>query len=156
MRVGFGYDVHRLVEGRALVLGGVNIPYQKGLLGHSDADVLTHAIMDSLLGAAGAGDIGRHFPDSDPRYRGISSLVLLSRVEEILAQKGFVVGNIDAVVVARAPRLAPFIEKMETRLAAALRADPARVNVKATTTEGMGFEGGGEGASASAVATLIG
>jgi 2-C-methyl-D-erythritol 2,4-cyclodiphosphate synthase len=155
LRVGFGYDVHRLVEGRALVLGGVNIPYQKGLLGHSDADVLTHAIMDSLLGAAGAGDIGRHFPDSDPRYRGISSLVLLSRVEEILAQKGFVVGNIDAVVVARAPRLAPFIEKMETRLAAALRADPARVNVKATTTEGLGFTGAGEGIAAYATSLLL-
>jgi len=155
LRVGFGYDVHRLVEGRALVLGGINIPYQKGLLGHSDADVLTHAIMDSLLGAAGAGDIGRHFPDSDPRYKGISSLVLLSRVAEILVQKGFVVGNIDAVVVAQAPRLAPFLEQMETRLAAALRIDPARVNVKATTTEGLGFTGGGEGIAAYATSLLL-
>jgi 2-C-methyl-D-erythritol 2,4-cyclodiphosphate synthase len=153
--VGFGYDVHRLVEGRALVLGGVNIPYQKGLLGHSDADVLTHAIMDSLLGAAGAGDIGRHFPDSDPRYKGISSLVLLSRVGEILAQRGFVVGNIDAVVVAQAPKLAPFIAEMESRLAAALRVDPARVNVKATTTEGLGFTGGGEGIAAYATSLLL-
>lgn len=155
LRVGFGYDVHRLVEGRALVLGGVNIPYQKGLLGHSDADVLTHAIMDSLLGAAGAGDIGRHFPDSEPRYKGISSLVLLSRVKKILAQKGFVVGNIDAVVVAQAPRLAPFIEKIETRLAEALRADPARVNVKATTTEGLGLTGAGEGIAAYATSLLL-
>ena len=155
MRVGLGYDVHRLVEGRALVLGGVNIPYQKGLLGHSDADVLTHAIMDSLLGAAGAGDIGRHFPDSDPCYKGISSLVLLSRVREILAQKGFEVGNIDAVILAQAPRLALFMEEMKTRLAEALRIDPSRVNVKATTTEGLGFTGTGEGIAAYATSLIL-
>ncbi len=155
MRVGLGYDVHRLVEGRALVLGGVNIPYQKGLLGHSDADVLTHAIMDSLLGAAGAGDIGRHFPDSDPCYKGISSLVLLSRVREILAQKGFEVGNIDAVILAQAPRLAPFLEEMKTRVAEALRIGPAQVNVKATTTEGLGFTGAGEGIAAYATSLIL-
>ena len=155
MRVGFGYDVHRLVEGRALILGGVDIPYEKGLLGHSDADVLTHAIMDSLLGAAGAGDIGRHFPDSDPLYKGISSLVLLSRVRGILAQKGFTVGNIDSVIVARAPRLAPFLEEMKARLGEALGTDPGRINVKATTTEGLGFTGTGEGIAACATSLLF-
>lgn len=155
MRVGFGYDVHKIVEGRPLVLGGVNIPYEKGLLGHSDADVLTHAIMDALLGAAGAGDIGRHFPDSDRQYKGISSLILLSRVRDILAQKGLTVGNIDSVIVAQAPKLAPFMEEMKINVAEALRIKPAQVNVKATTTEGLGFAGSGEGIAAYAVAMIL-
>ncbi|OPZ75255.1 MAG: 2-C-methyl-D-erythritol 2,4-cyclodiphosphate synthase [Firmicutes bacterium ADurb.Bin456] len=155
MRIGFGYDVHRLVEGRALILGGVAIPHQKGLLGHSDADVLTHAVMDSLLGAAGAGDIGRHFPDSDPLYKGISSLVLLCRVQEILARRGFSVGNIDSVIVAREPRLAPFLGEMEARLGEALGAGPGRINIKATTTEGLGFTGTGEGIAAYATSLLV-
>lgn len=155
MRVGFGYDVHKIVEGRPLVLGGVNIPYEKGLLGHSDADVLTHAIMDALLGAAGAGDIGRHFPDSDRQYKGISSLILLSRVRDILAQKGLAVGNIDSVIVAQAPKLAPFMEEMKINVAEALRIKPAQVNVKATTTEGLGFAGSGEGIAAYAVAMIL-
>lgn len=154
MRVGFGYDVHRLVDGRPLILGGVEIPYDKGLLGHSDADVLVHAVMDALLGAAGAGDIGRHFPDSDDRYKGISSLTLLSRVGEVLHEKGFAVGNIDAVVVAQQPKLAPYIEAMELNLAKALSIDPARINVKATTTEGLGFTGTGEGIAAYGTALI--
>lgn len=154
MRVGFGYDVHRLVDGRPLILGGVEIPYDKGLLGHSDADVLAHAVMDALLGAAGAGDIGRHFPDSDDRYKGISSLTLLSRVGEVLHEKGFAVGNIDAVVVAQQPKLAPYIEAMELNLAKALSIDPARINVKATTTEGLGFTGTGEGIAAYGTALI--
>jgi 2-C-methyl-D-erythritol 2,4-cyclodiphosphate synthase len=154
MRVGFGYDVHRLVEGRPLVLGGVQVPYGKGLLGHSDADVLVHAVMDALLGAAGAGDIGRLFPDSDDRYKGIKSLILLSRVRQVLDEKGFAVGNIDAVVVAQKPKLAPYIEEMNLNIARALGIEPARVNVKATTTEGLGFTGTGEGIAAYATALL--
>jgi 2-C-methyl-D-erythritol 2,4-cyclodiphosphate synthase len=154
MRVGFGYDVHRLVDGRPLVLGGVKIPYEKGLLGHSDADVLVHAVMDALLGAAGAGDIGRHFPDTDDRYKGIESLKLLSRVGAILHEKGFTVGNIDSVIVAQKPKLAPYIEEMELNMAKALGIDPARVNVKATTTEGLGFTGTGEGIAAYGTALI--
>lgn len=154
MRVGFGYDVHRLVNGRPLILGGVEIPYEKGLLGHSDADVLVHAVMDALLGAAGAGDIGRHFPDSDERYKGIKSLLLLSRVGEILNEKGFSVGNIDAVVVAQQPKLAPYMEEMKLNMAKALAIDPARINVKATTTEGLSFTGTGEGIAAYGTALL--
>lgn len=154
MRVGFGYDVHRLVNGRPLILGGVEIPYEKGLLGHSDADVLVHSVMDALLGAAGAGDIGRHFPDSDERYKGIKSLILLSRVGEILNEKGFSVGNIDAVVVTQQPKLAPYMEEMKLNMAKALAIDPARINVKATTTEGLGFTGTGEGIAAYGTALL--
>lgn len=154
MRVGFGYDVHRLVGGRPLVLGGVLIPHEKGLLGHSDADVLVHAVMDALLGAAGAGDIGRHFPDSDRRYKGASSLVLLSRVKEILAAKNLEIENIDSVIVAQAPKLAPYIERMASALAKTLEIKPEQVNVKATTAEGLGFTGRGEGISAYAVALV--
>jgi len=154
LRVGFGYDVHRLVEGRPLVLGGVRIPYEKGLSGHSDADVLAHAVMDALLGAAGAGDIGKHFPDSEWQYEGISSLVLLSRVREILAAKSFEVVNIDSVIVAQAPKLAPYTEKMASKVAEALEIRPEQVNVKATTTEGLGFTGTGEGIAAYAVALI--
>lgn len=156
MRVGFGYDVHRLAEGRPLVLGGVEIPYEKGLLGHSDADVLVHAVMDALLGAAGAGDIGRHFPDTDDRYKGISSLVLLSRVGEVLREKGFTVGNIDAVIVAQRPKLAPYMEEMKLKMAEALGIGSSKVNVKATTTEGLGFTGAGEGIAAYGAALLEG
>ncbi|OPY57275.1 MAG: 2-C-methyl-D-erythritol 2,4-cyclodiphosphate synthase [Pelotomaculum sp. PtaU1.Bin035] len=154
MRVGFGYDVHRLVADRPLVLGGVNIPYEKGLLGHSDADVLVHAVMDAVLGAAGEGDIGRHFSDNDPRYKGISSLTLLSRVGEILGQKGLAVGNVDTVVVAQAPKLAPFMEEMKVKIAESLWVDPGKINIKATTTEGLGFAGAGEGIAAYAVALI--
>ncbi|MDF9407516.1 2-C-methyl-D-erythritol 2,4-cyclodiphosphate synthase [Pelotomaculum isophthalicicum JI] len=155
MRIGFGYDVHRLVADRPLVLGGVNIPYEKGLLGHSDADVLAHAVMDALLGAAGEGDIGRHFPDSDPQYKGISSLSLLSRVEHILNGKGLTVGNIDSVIVAQAPKLAPFMNEMKIKMAKSLRTEPYRINVKATTTEGLGFTGTGEGIAAYAIALVL-
>jgi len=147
--------VHRLVAGRPLVLGGVNIPYEKGLLGHSDADVLAHAVMDALLGAAGEGDIGRHFPDSDQQYKGISSLNLLSRVGHVLAAKGLTVGNIDSVVVAQAPKLAPFIGEMKVRMAESLLIEPGRVNVKATTTEGLGFTGTGGGIAAYAIALVL-
>jgi len=155
VRVGFGYDVHRMVEGRPLVLGGVNIPYEKGLLGHSDADVLTHAIMDALLGAAGAGDIGRHFPDSDGQYKGISSLLLLSRVRELLQKKGLNIVNIDSVIVAQKPKLASYMEAMTLNVAESLGVKPSQVNVKATTTEGLGFAGAGEGIAAYAVAMII-
>jgi len=155
LRVGFGYDVHRLVEGRPLVLGGVRIPYEKGLSGHSDADVLAHAVMDALLGAVGAGDIGRHFPDSDRRYEGISSVVvLLSRVKEVLATESFEVVNIDSVIVAQTPKLAPYLGKMAAIMAGVLQIKPNRVNVKATTTEGLGFTGTGEGIAAYAVALV--
>lgn len=155
MRIGFGYDVHRLVEGRKLILGGVELTYAKGLAGHSDADVLVHAIMDALLGAAGAGDIGRHFPDTDQKYRGISSIVLLERVREIIAGRGYIVGNIDAVVVAQAPKLAGHMGLMESNIARALDTDAGNINVKATTTEGLGFAGIGEGIASYAVAMLI-
>lgn len=148
VRTGFGYDVHRLVEGRPLILGGVNIPYPRGLAGHSDADVLTHAIMDALLGAAGAGDIGRHFPDSDPCCKGINSLNLLERVRAVILARGYMVGNIDSVIVAQEPKLAPYMERMADALAGALGTEPARVSVKATTTEGLGFAGTGEGIAA--------
>ncbi len=154
MRVGIGYDAHRLVEGRELILGGVTIPYEKGLLGHSDADVLLHAICDALLGAAGLGDIGRHFPDTDPAYKGISSLQLLEEVREKVFQTGFSCGNVDAVIVAQKPKLAPFMDEMKSNIASALRIAPDLVNIKATTTEGMGFEGCGEGISAQAVTTV--
>lgn len=154
MRVGIGYDAHRLVDDRPLVLGGVTIPHTKGLLGHSDADVLLHAICDALLGAAGLGDIGKHFPDTDPAYKGIASLELLEAVGEKISRNGFSCINIDAVIVAQKPKLFPFMEEMESNIAAALRTAPASVNVKATTTEGLGFEGAGEGISAQAVVLI--
>ena len=156
MRVGTGYDVHRLVEGRKLIIGGVDIPYDKGLLGHSDADVLLHAVCDALLGAAGLGDIGRHFPDTDQRFRGISSLKLLSEVDRLLGEKGFRVNNIDATIVAERPKMAPHIAAMAANIAAAVRADVSAVNVKATTTEGLGFAGRGEGIAAYAACTIVG
>ncbi|MDD3652709.1 MAG: 2-C-methyl-D-erythritol 2,4-cyclodiphosphate synthase [Desulfotomaculaceae bacterium] len=155
MLIGFGFDVHRLAEGRPLVLGGVNIPFDRGLLGHSDADVLVHAVMDSLLGAAGEGDIGRLFPDNDRQYRGISSLSLLMRVREILVRKGLVVGNIDSVIVAQSPKLAPFMDEMKINIAETLHINPAKVNIKATTTEGLGFTGTSEGFAAYAIAMVL-
>jgi len=148
MRVGIGYDAHRLAEGRKLILGGVEVPYEKGLLGHSDADVLTHALCDAMLGAVGAGDIGAHFPPSSPELEGISSITLLERVNEMLRERMYRVRNVDAVVVAQEPRLAPYIDAMRAALAAALSLPPEQVSVKATTTESMGFEGRGEGISA--------
>lgn len=155
MRIGHGYDVHRFTEGRPLVLGGVTVAHDRGLLGHSDADVLTHAVMDALLGAAALGDIGLHFPDSDPAYRGISSLTLLSRVGELLAEKGYRVGNIDATVVAEEPKLRPYIDAMRANLAGALGIEPERVSVKATTEEGLGFTGERLGIAAHAVCLLV-
>ena len=154
MRIGHGYDVHRLVSGRALILGGVRLDYPLGLDGHSDADVLTHAVMDALLGAAGLGDIGRHFPDNDPAYRGIDSQILLSKVRELLAAKGFRIGNLDVTVIAQAPKLAPHLAAMEQTLAATLEIDPARINVKATTEEHLGFTGRGEGIACHAVCLI--
>lgn len=154
MRVGFGYDVHRLVEERKLILGGVEIPYEKGLLGHSDADVLVHAVMDAMLGAAGMGDIGRHFPDSDNQYKGIDSMILLQKVTELLTEAGYMVNNIDVTVVAQRPKLAGYIPQMEANLARAVQVEEDAVNVKATTTEKLGFEGEGLGMSAYAVCTI--
>ena len=154
MRIGHGYDVHRLVEGRKLILGGVEIPYEKGLLGHSDADVLTHAVMDALLGAAGLGDIGRHFPDSDDRFLGADSLELLRQVCAMLADKGFRVGNVDVTVIAQRPKLAGFIPAMRENLAAVMGVSPEDVNVKATTEEKLGFTGEGLGIAAHAVALI--
>ena len=154
MRIGQGYDVHRLVEGRALILGGVTIPYEKGLLGHSDADVLTHALMDALLGAAALGDIGQLFPDKDPAYEGADSLVLLKTVCALIKEKGFSIGNVDVTVVAQRPKLAPYREEMRRRLSEVMELDLSRVSVKATTEEGLGFTGSGEGISAMAVALL--
>jgi len=154
VRVGIGYDVHKLAPERQLILGGVTIPYERGLLGHSDADVLIHAVMDALLGAAALGDIGRHFPDSDPRYKGISSLKLLAAVKDKLAAENYVINNLDAVVVAQAPKLAPHIPAMRENIARVLGVDPGAVNVKATTTEHLGFAGRGEGIGAYAVCTL--
>ena len=154
MRIGTGYDVHRLVEGRKLILGGVDIPYEKGLLGHSDADVLVHAVMDALLGAAALGDIGLHFPDSDPAYRGADSLQLLRRVVEILAENGYLVENVDATIIAQAPKLRPYIDQMRKNIASAMETDPDRVSVKATTEEHLGFTGRLEGISAQAAALI--
>ena len=149
-----GYDVHRLVEGRDLIIGGVKIPHNLGFLGHSDADVLLHAIMDALLGAAGLGDIGKHFPDTDEQYRGISSVKLLVRVGELIAEKGYVVENIDATIIAQKPKMRPHIARMEQNIAEALGISAEQVNVKATTEEGLGFTGTGEGISAQAVCAL--
>lgn len=155
MRVGMGYDVHRLVEGRALILGGVSIPYEKGLLGHSDADVLLHAIMDALLGAASLGDIGKHFPDTDPAYKGISSLQLLKRVGALLEEKNYVIGNIDATIIAQRPKMAPHILTMRENVAEALQISMDQINIKATTEEGLGFTGTGEGISSQAICALL-
>jgi 2-C-methyl-D-erythritol 2,4-cyclodiphosphate synthase len=155
-RTGFGYDAHRLVEGRKLILGGVEVPYEKGLLGHSDADVLLHAVADAILGAAGMGDIGVHFPDTDPAYKGISSRKLVQITAEKIKDKGFSIINIDSVIVAQKPKLAGFMPQMKANLAEDLGIDRGRVNVKATTTEGMGPEGRGEGISSYAVCTLAG
>ena len=154
LRVGHGYDVHRLVAGRALILGGVTVPFDRGLLGHSDADVLTHAVMDALLGAAALGDIGKLFPDSDAAYAGADSIALLERVTALLREHGWQVGNVDATVVAQAPRLAPYIPDMRRRLAEAMGLDVDCVSVKATTEERLGFTGSGEGMAAHAVALI--
>lgn len=154
MRIGTGYDVHRLAENRDLIIGGVRIPYEKGLLGHSDADVLLHAVMDALLGAAALGDIGKHFPDTDPAYKGISSLKLLERVGALLQENHFLVENIDATVIAQAPKMRPYIDTMRENIAKALGIDLTQVNVKATTEEGLGFTGRGEGISSQAVCML--
>ena len=154
MRIGQGYDVHRLVQDRPLILGGVEVPYEKGLLGHSDADVLIHAVMDALLGAAALGDIGQHFPDTDPAYKGISSVELLKKVGEFLDEKGFVIENIDSTIIAQRPKLASYRPQMAANIADALHLDVSRVSVKATTEEGLGFTGNGEGISAQAIALL--
>ena len=156
MRVGMGYDVHKLVEGRDLILGGVKIPHTLGLLGHSDADVLLHAIMDALLGAAALGDIGKHFPDTDPQYKGISSIKLLEHVAKLIEEKGYIVENIDATIIAQKPKMRPYIEEMEKNIAAALHIDVSQINVKATTEEGLGFTGTEEGISSQAICMLNG
>ena len=155
MRIGHGYDVHRLVEGRRLILGGVDIPHETGLLGHSDADVLTHAVMDAILGALGLGDIGRHFPDTDPAYAGADSLGLAMRLVPMMAEAGLTVGNIDATVIAQAPKLAPHLPQMKENLARALSTTPDRINIKATTEERLGFTGEKLGIAAHAVCLLI-
>lgn len=155
MRVGMGYDVHKLVEGRPLILGGVSIPWEMGLLGHSDADVVVHAIMDALLGAAALRDIGRHFPDTDPEYKGISSILLLEKVGGMLKEKGYTIGNIDATIIAQKPRLLPFIDAMTANVAGALGIGADQVNIKATTEEGLGFTGSLEGISAQAVCCIF-
>lgn len=154
MRVGFGYDVHRLVENRPLILGGVTIPYEKGLLGHSDADVLLHAIMDSLLGAAALGDIGKHFPDTDEKYKGISSIKLLKHVGDLLDVNGYIIGNIDATIIAQSPKMAPHIEAMRKNISSTLNISIDQVNVKATTEEGLGFTGTKEGISSQSVCLI--
>ena len=156
MRIGTGYDVHRLTEGRKLIIGGVEIPYEKGLLGHSDADVLLHAIMDALLGAAALGDIGLHFPDSDERYSGISSIELLKRVRRLLLEKGYTVNNVDSTIIAQAPKMRPYIDEMRKNIANALLLPIDDINVKATTEEGLGFTGQGEGIAAQAVCLIEG
>ena len=155
MRIGQGYDVHRLVEGRKLILGGMEIPYERGLLGHSDADVLLHAIMDAMLGAAGLGDIGRHFPDNDPGYKDADSLILLQTVAHKLNEAGWRVGNLDATIVAQKPKLAAYLPQMREKIAKAVGVMPERINVKATTEEGLGFTGSGDGIAAQAVVLLV-
>ena len=154
MRIGHGYDVHRLTQGRKLILGGVDIPYEKGLLGHSDADVLVHAVMDALLGAAALGDIGKHFPDTDPAYSGADSMMLLDHVRNLIEDRGYYIENIDATILAQKPKLAPYIPQMKTNIAVVLRISPDQVNVKATTEEGLGFTGEGLGMAAHAVCLL--
>ncbi len=154
MRVGMGYDVHRLVEDRKLIIGGVEIPYEKGLLGHSDADVLLHAIMDALLGAAALGDIGKHFPDTADEYEGVSSMVLMEEVRKKLSEKNYIIENVDATIIAQKPKMAPQIDQMVENVAKVLRIDKDQVNIKATTEEGLGFTGEGKGISAQAVACI--
>ena len=154
MRIGQGYDVHRLTEGRPLIIGGVTIPYEKGLLGHSDADVLVHAVMDALLGAAALGDIGAHFPDTDERYKGADSMKLLAEVRDMLSDKMYFIQNIDATIIAQAPKMRPYIDRMRENIADTLGIDQDQVNIKATTEEHLGFTGRGEGISASAVCLL--
>lgn len=155
MRIGMGYDVHKLTEGRDLILGGVKIPYEKGLLGHSDADVVVHAIMDALLGAAALGDIGQHFPDTDPAYKGISSIALLEQVGSLLEEHNYVIENIDATIIAQRPKMMPHLPKMRENVAKALGIETDQVNIKATTEEGLGFTGSGEGISAQAICLLL-
>lgn len=155
MRIGHGYDVHRLVEERKLIMGGVDIPWEKGLLGHSDADVLLHAISDAILGAIGEGDIGKHFPDTDAAYKGADSLVLLNRVMQLANERGWILGNLDATIIAQRPKMAPHIPQMRENIARTLNADIGQVNVKATTEEGLGFSGRGEGISAHAVVLML-
>ncbi|WP_026074630.1 2-C-methyl-D-erythritol 2,4-cyclodiphosphate synthase [Brevibacillus massiliensis] len=155
MRIGQGFDVHQLVEGRPCMIGGVTIPYEKGLLGHSDADVLLHAITDALLGAIGEGDIGRHFPDTDPAYKDADSMELLLQVWHRVKQQGYVLGNLDATIIAQAPKMAPYIPSIQKRVAEALEAETSQVNIKATTTEQLGFTGRGEGIAAQAVCLLV-
>ena len=154
MRIGHGYDVHKFAENRKLIIGGTEIPFELGLLGHSDADVLVHAIMDALLGAAALGDIGKHFPDSDPGYKGADSLVLLKKVGELLSEEGYVIENIDSTIIAQKPKMRPYIDDMRKNIADALKIDVDRVNVKATTEEGLGFTGSGEGISSQAICSL--
>lgn len=154
MRIGMGYDVHKLVPERKLILGGVDIPYELGLLGHSDADVLLHAIMDSLLGAASLGDIGKHFPDTDDRFKGISSIELLKEVGKLISKKGYKIGNIDATIIAQKPKMAPHIPLMRENIASALNIDLEQINVKATTEEGLGFTGEGKGISSQSICLL--
>jgi 2-C-methyl-D-erythritol 2,4-cyclodiphosphate synthase len=156
MRIGHGYDVHRLVEGRKLIMGGVEIPWEKGLLGHSDADVLLHAIADAILGAIGEGDIGKHFPDTDPAYKGADSLKLLEHVGGLAAERGYTLGNLDATIIAQKPKMAPHIQQMRENIARVLKAATEQVNVKATTEEGLGFTGTGEGISSHAVVLMLG
>ena len=155
MLIGFGYDVHRLAEGRKLIIGGVEIPYEKGLAGHSDADVLLHAICDGLLGAMGAGDIGKHFPDTDPQFRGISSVKLLHIVTSMLAKQSLTVGNLDTTVIAEQPRIMPYIPSMRTQIATTMNIAEGKVNIKATTSEGLGFVGEGKGIAAYAIVLLV-
>lgn len=154
MRIGFGYDMHRLVEGRRLFLGGVEIPFEKGLLGHSDADVLLHALCDALLGAAGLGDIGQHFPDTDPEYQGIASLKLLSKTFQMITRRGFIVSNVDATILAEAPKITPHSDSMRDNIAKALNVDRGRINIKVTTAEGLGIIGAGIAIAAYCVVTI--
>ncbi len=154
MRIGMGYDVHKLVKGYDLILGGVKIPHDKGLLGHSDADVIVHAIMDALLGAAGLGDIGKHFPDTDEEYKGVSSILLLKKVGVLISEEFYIIGNIDATIIAQQPKLAPYIEEMVENIAKALGISKRQINIKATTEEGLGFTGAGEGIASQAIALL--
>lgn len=154
MRVGMSYDVHKLVKERALIIGGITMPYEKGLLGHSDADVLTHAIMDAILGALGAGDIGKHFPDTDPLYKDVSSLKLLDHVGKLLEKEGYEIGNIDSTIIAQKPKMSPYIEQMREKIASTLKIDKSQINIKATTEEGLGFTGAEEGIAAQAIALI--
>ena len=155
MRIGHGYDVHRLVEGRKLIMGGVDIRWEKGLLGHSDADVLLHAIADGILGAIGEGDIGRHFPDTDPAYKGADSLKLLAHVAGLAVERGYRLGNLDATIIAQMPKMSPHIQAMRENIAVVLNAEVSQINVKATTEEGLGFSGSGEGIAAHAVVLMV-